>query len=133
MREGDAAMKIAALVLGILGAIATAGLGSKWVSDYNDNKALIDSLSKVSASIGGGDNPALAELNRTKNAGYLMIVFGIAALGAAALVFKQSKAAGGVLVAAAVIPALLAPKSLVFSFFLIIAGVLAFLAKPKTA
>jgi hypothetical protein len=126
-------MKIAALILGIIGALATAGLGSKWVSDYNDNKQLIESLEKVSASIGGGDNPAMAELNRTKNAGYLMIVLGIAALGAAGFVFKQSKIAGGLMVAAAVIPALLAPKSLVFSFFLIIAGVLALLAKPKTA
>ncbi len=119
-------MKIAALIVGLIGALLTAGLGSKWVSDYNDNQKLIASLSGVDASLD-------KEISRTRNAGYLMIVFGIAALGAAALVFKQSKISGGVMLAAAIVPALLAPKSLVFTFFLVIAGLLALLARPKVA
>jgi hypothetical protein len=117
-------MKVAALIVGLIGALMTAGLGSKWVSDYNDNKRVIESLS-------GGDGALLQEVNRTKNAGYLMIVFGIAAIAAAGLVFKKAKISGAVMVAAAVIPAFLAPKALVFTFFLLIAGVLALAAKPK--
>ena len=119
-------MKVADLIVGLIGAILTTGLGSKWVSDYNDNKRVIESLS-------GGNSELLQEVNRTKNAGYLMIVFGIAAVAAAVLVIKKAKIAGGVMVAAAVIPAFLAPKALIFTFFLLIAGVLALAAKPKVA
>ena len=119
-------MKVAALIVGLIGAILSTGLGSKWVSDYNDNKKLIESFS-------GGDSALLKEVNRTKNAGYLMIVFGIAAVGAAVMAIKKSKISGAVMVAAAVIPAFLAPKALVFTFFLLVAGVLALAAKPKVA
>ena len=119
-------MKIAALIVGVIGALLVAGLGSKWVSDYNENKALIASLHGVDSSL---DN----EIAKTRNAGYMMIVLGIAAIGAAAMVFKKAKISGGVMMAAAILPALLAPKVLVFSFVLVIAGVLAMLAKPKTA
>jgi hypothetical protein len=126
-------MKIAALIVGLMGALMTLGLGSKWVSDYDKNKDLIESLQKLSSAAGGEASSAMSELNRTKNAGYLMVVLGIVAAVAAGLVFKIGKPSGAVMIAAAVIPAALAPKSLVFSFFLIIAGVLAFLAKPKTA
>jgi hypothetical protein len=126
-------MKIAALVVGLIGALMTLGLGSKWVSDYDKNKDLIESLQKISAAAGGEAQSAMSELNKTKNAGYLMVVFGLVAAVAAALVFKIAKPSGAIMIAAALIPAALAPKSLVFSFFLIIAGVLALMAKPKTA
>jgi hypothetical protein len=119
-------MKIAALIVGLIGALATAGLGSKWVSDYNANKKTIEAFAGV-------DSDAVKGVERLRTAGFMMIVLGIAAIGAAATVFKKSKISGGVMLAAAILPALLAPMSLAFSFLLVIAGILALLAKPKPA
>ena len=43
----------------------------------------------------------------------------------------KGKFAAGVLISAAVAPAIFEPKSLVFSFLLVVAGLLAFAVKPK--
>ena len=124
-------MKIAALVLGLIGAILVAGLGAKWVSDFDKNKETIAQLEKFSGALGGAGHQAMAQLESTRRAGYAMIPLGLLALAASVLVLKRSKPAGAVMIAAAVIPAVFAPSTLIFSFFLIIAGVLALLAKPK--
>ena len=129
-------MKIAALILGILGSLAAAGLGASWLTQYKEN---YPGVSKILAELkeGGADmselDAKMAELENAKNAGYLL--FGGSALSfiASLAVFsnKLRKFSGGVMLAVALVPAALAPKSLVFTFFLIIAGALALAAKPK--
>jgi hypothetical protein len=126
-------MKIAALIVGLIGAILLTGLGAKWVTDFDKNKETIAQLEKLSGALGGAGGEAMAQLERAKTAGYAMIPLGILAIVAAVLVFKMSKPAGAVMIAAAVIPAVLVPSSLIFSFLLILAGIFALVAKPRAA
>lgn len=128
-------MKIAALIIGILGSLAILGLGAKWVSDYNKYEKSIAAIEKMSTELGGSEEIAasMSQVKKLHTAGMLMVVMGFLALIASVLVFKMAKLSGIVMLAAVVIPAIFAPKSLVFSFLLIIAGVMALLAKPKVA
>jgi hypothetical protein len=130
-------MKIAVMILGILGALAVGGLGAKWVSDYEKNKETIVAMTKLAHSFGGGKttdvDDAIKGVERTKTAGYIMIVGGLLALAAAIAVGKLGKISAAVMLVAAIAPAVLAPLSLVASFLLILAGILAFFVKTKPA
>ena len=73
-------MKIAALIVGLIGAMLTLGLGAKWVKDFEDNKRLVASLEQMAGATKSSEmDAALSEVSRTRNAGYLMVVLGIAA------------------------------------------------------
>jgi ABC-type protease/lipase transport system fused ATPase/permease subunit len=125
-------MRNAALMAGLIGALATIGLGAKWTTEYEPNRAALANLTALT-----GPSPeaqtAMSRLERTRAAGCTMLVLGILSFGAALLVFRQSKVAGSVMLAAAVIPAVLAPMSLAVSFSLIPAGILALWATAKQA
>jgi hypothetical protein len=126
-------MKIAVIILGILGSLAFGGLGAKWVSDYQDNKAQIKSLAKLAASLGGGKttevDAAIKAVERTKDAGYVMIGVALLALAASILVGKFGKLSGAAILVGTAIPAAMAPLSLVAGFLLVIAGILALFVK----
>lgn len=127
-------MKIAVLVLGILGALAFGGLGGKWVADYQSNKDTIAAMGKLTHALGGKRGPvddAIQAVERTKTAGYLMMVAALAALGAAIFVGRLGKISAAVLLVGAIVPAALAPLSLVAGFLLILAGVLALFVKTR--
>jgi hypothetical protein len=130
-------MKIAVIILGILGALAVGGLGAKWVSDYETNKESIVALTKLAHSLGGGKVSEVDEqiktLDRVKTAGYIMIVGALLALAAALGVGKLGKISAAVMLVAVIVPAALAPLSLVASFLLIIAAALAFFVKTTPA
>jgi len=129
-------MKIAVIILGILGSLAFGGLGSKWVSDYEANKAQIKSLARLASSLGTKStemDEAIKGVERTKTAGYIMIVMALLGLAASVLVGKLGKLSGAVLLVGAAIPAALAPVSLIAGFLLIIAGILALFVKPAPA
>lgn len=126
-------MKVAALILGLVGSLAAVGLGSKWVTDYNKFESTIASLQQLSDQMGGAMADSLAEVKKLKNAGYALVGLGILAFLASILVFKLGKLSALVMGSAAVIPAILAPISLLAGSFLIIAAILALLAKPKQA
>lgn len=82
-------MKIAVIILGILGSLAFGALGSKWVSDYEANKAQIKSLGKLAASLGGKStevDDAIKGVERARTAGYVMIVMALLGLAASLLV-----------------------------------------------
>src|SRR5258708_6018063 len=86
--QGGTLMKIAVIILGILGSLAFGGLGSKWVSDYESNKAQIKSITKLAASLGGKSadvDEAIKGVERTKTAGYIMIVVALFGLAASVL------------------------------------------------
>lgn len=128
-------MKMAALIIGLLGSLAVLGLGAKWVSDFNKFEKTIAAIEKLSEQLGKSNkiSASMAKVKRLKTAGYLMIILGIAALIGSILVLKMSKVSAIIMLAAAIIPGVLAPQSLVAGFLLIIAGILAFIAKPKAA
>lgn len=128
-------MKIAAIILGIIGALASFGLGSKWYTDFNKYKDTMEKLSTAAGSLGKSTEvaSAMADYNTIGNAAYALLVCGIIGLVASLLVFKQSKIAAVVLVLAAIVPAVFSTKALIATFLLLIAGALAFFVKPKLA
>lgn len=126
-------MKIAALIVGIIGSLASFGLGSKWYTDFEKNKELIESLTQAASSVDTAQATAgMVSLNDMKGATYALLICGIVGLVASLLVFKQSKLAAITLVLAAIVPAFFSSMALVATFLLFIAGVLAFFVKSKT-
>jgi len=126
-------MKVAALILGLIGSLVTVGLGSKWVADYNKYESTIASIEQLSEQMGGGGALAdsLTGIKKLKSAGYALVGLGILALLASVLVFKLGKLSGIVMWVAAIVPVVFAPRSLIFTSLLIVAGILAFLTKSK--
>jgi hypothetical protein len=119
-------MRITALVLGILGGLAAAALGMTWLSDANELKEGI-----AAAAAAGADT---SEINKLIWASYLLIAGLAAGIAGGVMAMKRKNLpAAGILLAGAILPALLAPKSLVFTWILVLAAVFAFLAKPAGA
>ena len=118
-------MRITAVILGILGGLMAAFLGIKWLSDANEMREMIQAIQSA-----GGDT---SEIDSIVNGGYCLIaalVFGIA--GAVAVLKDKGKVAGALMLVGALLPAVFAPKALVFTFLLLLGGIFAFLAQPKT-
>lgn len=129
-------MRFAILTLAILGTLAGGFLGMKWISDADKVKE----ATKLLQSLGGSDSPevksAIASANSTVTAAYLMVCGALIAVPAAIVAWKMpayAKIAGIVLITAAGVPAFFAAKSLIFTFFFVLAGGLCLLVKsPAT-
>lgn len=130
-------MRIASLVLGLLGSLPVVILGIVWVGQYKELERSELYQSVLEERQKGHSDPelenAIGTAERTANAGYASFGLGILAFLAATVVFKFPKLSGAVMAAAVLVPAVLAPKSLIFSFLLLIAAVLAFRIKPRHA
>src|SRR5262245_10954423 len=126
-------MKIAVLILGILGSFAVLALGGIWLSDYQQHRQAIADLQQTAASWGGAQviSEQMNELERTVRAAYAMLILGALSLAASFLVFKFSKVSAVVLLMAVIVPAILVPKTLIFSFLLLIAAMLSFFVKNR--
>lgn len=73
----------------------------------------------------------MSELAAVRTGGYLLIAMGLASLGGIAVLGKQPKIAAGVFGLAVLLPAIFTLKTLLATFFLLIAAVLAFRMQPK--
>lgn len=135
-------MKIAVLVLGMLGAIGAGFIGMKWLSDTSANADTIRKLEEYEKNLQKSGNTAassamsskMADLNKLVLAAYLLLAGGLG--GFATLVMFQMKKikpihAGVLLVLCSLVPAFFAPMSLVFSGLMILAGGLCFLVKQE--
>lgn len=119
-------MRIAALILGILGGLAAGALGMTWISDYNKTKALIESVGALGAD--------LSEIQGMVTAAYIMLAGMLGGIAGGILTWKgKGKIAGPIMVVLAILPAFFAGKALVFTFLLLVGGVLAVVSKPKVA
>ena len=126
-------MKIATIILVILGAIASFALGITWLSDYNDYKTEISTVNEMLAGIGSDSDIAkdLKEVETMRNCAYALIACGFIALVAVFLMGKIGKIAAIIILAAGIVPAIFYLKALAFTFLLVIAGILAFFVKPR--
>lgn len=135
-------MRIAVLILSILGSIGAGFLGAKWLSDHQKVSAQIrDMAEKMKVSEEEAmkfvallsDKPeAFAEYKTLVNAAYALCVGAVVGLITGVLIFarKVPGVVGGIiLILCAAIPAAIVPKTLVFSGLLIVAGLLAFVVK----
>jgi hypothetical protein len=124
--KGETTMRILGLILGILGGLLAGCLGWKWLDDANHVKAMID----VARSAGAN----MAELDKTVMAGRILIgSMGAGIVGGILAMMGKGKIAALLMLAGAIVPAILAPKSLIFTFLLVIGGIVSFFAKPHTA
>ncbi len=132
-------MRWVILGLALLGALLAGGIGAKWLGDADDNAATIKKLQEYQQGLQskGTSTAALDKqmsgLNNVIRSGYLLVIGCLASIGAAVAVGMnkiKSMVAGSIWLASALIPAFFEPKSLVFSFLLIIAGGLILLRKP---
>ncbi len=117
-------MRILGLILGILGGLLAGCLGWKWLDDANHAKAMLD----VARSAGVN----MAELDKTVMAGRMLIGSALAGIvGGILALMGKGKIAALLMLAGAIVPAIWAPKSLIFSFLLIIGGIVCFFVKPR--
>ena len=128
-------MKVAALVLGILGSLATLVVGALWTDNYKhlEDVKKAEALSREIGGLGAETKAIDAEIaavRRKARASYPMVVLSLAAFVCAFVVLKWPRIGGSVLAIAALVPAVLAPLSLVVGFLLLLAALFAFLVRP---
>jgi hypothetical protein len=123
-------MRVAFSIIVIIGALLTAALGIIWISDYNDNKELIASVQQTSDEL-GLDNSELEDLKGLVTAAYVMLACAVVAFITVFLRNKLGKITGIILLAAGILPAVFETDSLMFTFFIILGGILSFFIKPK--
>jgi hypothetical protein len=117
-------MRILGLILGILGGLLAGCLGWKWLDDANHMKAAIDLARSAGAS--------MADLDKTVMAGRLLIgSMAAGVIGGILAMMGKGKIAALLMMAGVIVPAIWAPKSLVFTFLLLIGGIVSFFAKPR--
>src|SRR5262245_51441602 len=117
-------MRISALILGILGGLAAALLGIKWLADAAQARHSIAAIKAMGVNIN--------EIESLVRAAYCLL--GSLALGIAGGVFSlkgNGKVAAALLIAGAIVPAMFSAKTLIATLFLVIVALLAFFAKPK--
>jgi len=129
------------LAMVILGVILAGGIGVKWLGDADNNAEAIRKLQEYQKGLqsSGSSSAALDKqmngLNNVIRSAYLLVIGCLVAIGVAVAVGLNKikpKVAAFTWIGCAVIPAVFEPKSLVFSFLLIIAGGLMLLQKPVT-
>lgn len=116
-------MRIAGLILGILGGLAAGFLGMKWLSDANATRELITAARNLGVD--------MSELDSTVNAAYILLGSAVLGIVGGVMAFKgKGKIAGALMLVGAIAPAIFAPKALVFTCILLIGGIVSFFAKP---
>ncbi|HEY9061606.1 MAG TPA: hypothetical protein VIO64_14025 [Pseudobacteroides sp.] len=124
-------MRIAVIIIVILGSLVSAGLGAKWVSDYNGSKQELASLSETSKELGLDISSEMKELEKARNCGYALILCGIIALISVFLLRRLGKISAIIIIITGIIPVFFTAITLVFTFMLILGGILGFFVKPK--
>ncbi len=129
-------MKKAALILVIIGTVASLLLGIVWLSDYNDTKDMVNSAKDLVDSVGGASdefNDAVSTYDNAGTSSYALIIGGVLAFAAFLLSKKIGKTITGlILLVIGIVPGIFAPKAFVATAAIIIAGILTLLAKDNS-
>src|ERR1700682_1251534 len=117
-------MRMAGFILGMLGGLVAGWLGMNWLNDADHLKALIELARKSGADTHG--------LEKLVTAAYILIGSMVAGIVGGVLAFMgKGKIAAVLMLAGAILPAVWAPKALVFTCLLLIGGIVSFFAKPR--
>lgn len=124
-------MRIAALILGILGGLISGAVGFKWWSDAQD---VDPKLLEMAKALGG----AAGDLDKLIMASYVLMAGALAGIIGGILAMKGNKIGGILMIPFAIIPAFIVPSDKMVAMFvflapLLIGGILGLLAKPKVA
>src|SRR5262249_34033332 len=115
----EVSMRIAAIILGILGGLLAAMLGVRWLGDASDMRQTIDAMRAA-----GADTSSIDSLVR---GGYcLLLALGLGIAGAVLTIKNNGKLAGVLMIVGAVLPVVFAgAKVLVFTSLLLLGGIFA--------
>ena len=117
-------MRSAGLILGIIGGLLAGMLGMTWMRDANRMRELIETAKSLGVDTG--------EMDKLVIAAYILLAVMVVGIVAGVLAFRgKGKIAAPLMILGAIAPALFAPKALVFTFILLLGGLLSFAAKPK--
>ncbi|MBX3696041.1 MAG: hypothetical protein KF790_12825 [Steroidobacteraceae bacterium] len=110
-------MRYATLVLGILGGLMAGFLGGRWITDLQK----VDMLGRAMAQATG------TSLGSMQTAAYLLILAMFAGIVGGVMAFRGSagRIPGIAMLLTGAVPVLFSGQTLVFTFLLIVAGVLA--------
>lgn len=127
-------MKIAVIVLAILGALASGFLGINWLN----NLSALGGMSELERATAHAMAAAQGQsLDKMGTAAIILVIGALASLVGAFLAMKNKfSLAGGLLLGAGILPVLFQGKAVVFTAVLIVAGALAFVLysrKPAVA
>lgn len=115
-------MRKAGLILGIVGGLAAGFLGIKWLSDANADKAALDLMRSVGMA---------AEIDKIITAGYVLLVSAVLGFVGGFMALKgKGKIAAVLMIVGAIAPVIFEPRALVFTFILLVGGLVSFFAKP---
>lgn len=119
-------MRITGLILGILGGLVAGFLGMKWMGAAESLKGQIELARKMGVN--------MAEVDKMVTASYMLIGAMVAGIVGGVLAFMgRGKIAALLMLAGAIVPAIWAPKSLIFTCLLLLGGIVSFFAKPRQA
>jgi hypothetical protein len=112
------------LTFGILGGIAAGSLGLKWLNDASQMRDLIDTVRNAGLNT--------TEIDNLVTGAYLLIASMVLGVTGGILAFKgRGKLAAALMLLGALAPVVFAPRAIVFTSLLLIAGILSFTAKPE--
>lgn len=124
-------MRVIVLILGTLGGLAGALLGMNWISQHRDLEQLV--ARPDIAEVVSGENLLSAEIEAAaalSRASYVLVAGLFLAIGGGIMAMrKRGRIAAALMLAAPIVAAAMAPRSLVASGLLIIAGLLALRVK----
>jgi hypothetical protein len=117
-------MRIIGLVLGVIGGLLAGMLGLTWIRDASRMRELVDAARSLGVDTG--------EVDKLVIAAYILLAAMVVGVVAGMLAFKgKGRLAAAMMIMAAIAPALFAPKALVFTFVLLLGGLLSLAARPK--
>ena len=135
-------MRITAIILVIIGALLSVGLGAKWLSDYNQYKDQIKAAAQISSSLSADKDTAAASkevddsikaVDKLRLCGIFLIICGILSVVAVFLPSRFKKISAAALAVLGIIPAVFSPVALVTTGFIILGGIFLFFSRPKAA
>jgi hypothetical protein len=136
--KGEPIVRIAAFIIGLLGAAGALFLGIKWMGDINspEGQAALKLAAALAKEGGGGAMGGLgSEMLGMQRATYALLACGVIGLVISIVVLlrKGKPVVNGILlIVCGILPVILASKA-VFGVPMALAGIFAFLVKPKAA
>jgi hypothetical protein len=124
-------MKVATIIIVILGVLACIGLGIMWEIDVSEAAKLIDETNE-SLQVNINTEEVDAIISAEKNGAIALFIGGAISLISVLLMGKLKKISALLILVSAIVPAIFNPGALLATFLLIIGAILAFFVKPKT-